>query len=239
MLGAIPSYYLHYFYCTDHELESQLAGEHRALRVLEIERELLAMYDDPALDHKPALLEQRGGAYYSEAAAALVTSLLTGDGAHHYVDVRNDGTHRRPARRGGRRGAGTRGPRRRAPGTRRAAGAGDAGPRAGRDRVRGAGRSERHGPATETSRCAPWSRTRWCVSGTWPSTCWTTLLAGQRRTPAGVRGGQPWVTARAGCSSPWTAATARPTSSSPTTGATCWPTCAAQAPGRTWTACRR
>jgi len=92
VLGAIPSYYLHYFYCTDHELESQLAGEHRALRVLDMERELLAMYEDPALDHKPALLEQRGGAYYSEAAAALVTSLLTGDGAHHYVDMRNEGT---------------------------------------------------------------------------------------------------------------------------------------------------
>jgi 6-phospho-beta-glucosidase len=50
------------------------------------------MYEDPALDHKPALLEQRGGAYYSEAAAALVTSLLTGDGAHHYVDMRNGET---------------------------------------------------------------------------------------------------------------------------------------------------
>ncbi|GAA4361624.1 family 4 glycosyl hydrolase [Angustibacter luteus] len=92
VLGAIPSYYLHYFYCTDHELEEQQTGEHRASRVADIERELLTMYADPTLDHKPALLEQRGGAYYSEAAAALVTSLLTGDGAHHYVDIRNEGT---------------------------------------------------------------------------------------------------------------------------------------------------
>ena len=38
------------------------------------------------------MLEQRGGAYYSEAAAGLVTSLLTGDGAHHYVDLRNNDT---------------------------------------------------------------------------------------------------------------------------------------------------
>ncbi|HEY0540825.1 MAG TPA: 6-phospho-beta-glucosidase [Actinoallomurus sp.] len=90
-LGAIPSYYLHYFYCTDHELSSQLAGAHRAEQVLAIEEELLTLYEDPALDHKPELLESRGGAYYSEAAAALVTSLLTGDGAHHYVDVRNNG----------------------------------------------------------------------------------------------------------------------------------------------------
>jgi 6-phospho-beta-glucosidase len=91
VLGAIPSYYLHYFYCTDHEFETQRTGERRAEQVLAIEQQLLTMYEDPALDHKPELLEQRGGAYYSEAAAALVTSLLTGDGAHHYVDVRNDG----------------------------------------------------------------------------------------------------------------------------------------------------
>ncbi|MGW1621117.1 6-phospho-beta-glucosidase [Streptomyces sp. NPDC002172] len=90
-LGAIPSYYLHYFYCTEQEVQAQRAGGHRAERVLAIEKELLTLYADPGLDHKPDLLEQRGGAYYSEAAAALVTSLLTGDGAHHYVNVRNDG----------------------------------------------------------------------------------------------------------------------------------------------------
>jgi 6-phospho-beta-glucosidase len=91
-LGAIPSYYLHYFYCTDRAVHAQTAGPPRAEQVLEIERVLLDMYADPTLDHKPELLEQRGGAYYSEAAAALVTSLLTGDGGHHYVDVRNNGT---------------------------------------------------------------------------------------------------------------------------------------------------
>jgi 6-phospho-beta-glucosidase len=91
-LGAIPSYYLHYFYCTDEVVHAQHSGPRRAEEVLAIEQTLLTMYADPALDHKPELLEQRGGAYYSEAAAALVTSLLTGDGAHHYVDIRNNGT---------------------------------------------------------------------------------------------------------------------------------------------------
>jgi 6-phospho-beta-glucosidase len=91
-LGAIPSYYLHYYYCTEHAVRAQLVGTHRAAEVLDIEQTLLAMYADPALDHKPELLERRGGAYYSEAAAGLVTSLLTGDGAHHYVDIRNGGT---------------------------------------------------------------------------------------------------------------------------------------------------
>ena len=92
LLHAIPSYYLRYFYCTDEVIEEQRHGPPRAEQVLAIERELLEMYRDPELDHKPALLDQRGGAYYSEAAAALVTSLATGDNARHYVNVRNNGT---------------------------------------------------------------------------------------------------------------------------------------------------
>ena len=59
--------------------------------MIAIERELLELYRDPTLDRKPELLERRGGAYYSEAAAALIESLHTGDGAVHVVDVRNDG----------------------------------------------------------------------------------------------------------------------------------------------------
>ena len=50
------------------------------------------MYRDPALTEKPALLEQRGGAFYSEAATGLVALARTGDGAVHEVDMRNDGT---------------------------------------------------------------------------------------------------------------------------------------------------
>jgi 6-phospho-beta-glucosidase len=91
-LNAIPSYYLRYFYCTDEVVEEQRHEPPRAEQVLAIERELLEMYRDPTLDHKPALLDKRGGAYYSEAAAALVTSLHTGDNARHYVNVRNNGT---------------------------------------------------------------------------------------------------------------------------------------------------
>jgi 6-phospho-beta-glucosidase len=91
-LGAIPSYYLHYFYAHDEVLDEQRDGVPRATVVAEIERELLEMYRDPALNEKPALLEQRGGAFYSEAAVGLVTSIAHDDGAVHVVDVRNDGT---------------------------------------------------------------------------------------------------------------------------------------------------
>ncbi len=90
-LGAVPSYYLRYYYATGDVLREQLDGASRATDVINIERELLELYRDPTLVRKPALLEQRGGAYYSEAAAALIESLHTGDGAIHVVDVRNDG----------------------------------------------------------------------------------------------------------------------------------------------------
>ena len=91
-LGAIPSYYLHYFYAHDRVLAEQRDGIPRAQEVAEIERELLAMYRDPALAEKPALLDRRGGAYYSEAAVGLVASLHSGDGAVHVVDTRNGST---------------------------------------------------------------------------------------------------------------------------------------------------
>jgi 6-phospho-beta-glucosidase len=91
-LGAVPSYYLRYFYAHDRILAEQLGDTPRAARVAEIEAELLELYRDPALTEKPALLEQRGGAFYSEAAVGLVSSLMHGDGAVHEVDVRNDGT---------------------------------------------------------------------------------------------------------------------------------------------------
>ena len=56
---------------------------------MEIEAGLLELYRDPALDEKPKLLEERGGAFYSEAAAALVASLHAGTGDVQVVNVRN------------------------------------------------------------------------------------------------------------------------------------------------------
>jgi 6-phospho-beta-glucosidase len=91
-LGAVPSYYLRYFYAHDAVLREQLDGEPRAAVVRTIERSLLDLYRDPAVDERPELLMQRGGAYYSEAALGLIASLVTNDGAVHEVDVRNGAT---------------------------------------------------------------------------------------------------------------------------------------------------
>src|SRR5215468_1036728 len=74
-LGVVPSYYLRYFYCHDAVVAEQRRRATRAEEVARLERELLGLYADPALDHKPELLGERGGAYYSEAAVALLVSL--------------------------------------------------------------------------------------------------------------------------------------------------------------------
>jgi 6-phospho-beta-glucosidase len=91
-LGAIPSYYLRYFYSEREVVQEQRMTPPRAQTVAEIERELLEMYRDPSLTEKPALLERRGGAFYSEAAVALVASLLADSGDVQVVDVRNGAT---------------------------------------------------------------------------------------------------------------------------------------------------
>ena len=58
---------------------------------MEIEAGLLKLYEDPGLDTKPKLLEERGGAFYSEAAAQLMASLHAGTEDVQVVNVRNDG----------------------------------------------------------------------------------------------------------------------------------------------------
>jgi 6-phospho-beta-glucosidase len=91
-LAVWPSYYLRYFYEHDQVVEQQRAKPSRAEEVAAIERQLLEIYADPAVDEKPDLLQQRGGAYYSEAAVDLMASLITDRGDVQVVNVRNDGT---------------------------------------------------------------------------------------------------------------------------------------------------
>lgn len=90
------AYYLRYFYAEREVVAEQERGPLRAEVVAGIERELLELYRDPALTEKPALLEQRGGAFYSEAATQLVCSLAGDTGDAQVVDVRNRGTTRSP-----------------------------------------------------------------------------------------------------------------------------------------------
>ena len=70
-LGVVPSYYLRYFYAHDEVVRELRTKPSRAAEVAAMERQLLEMYADPALDEKPELLAKRGGAFYSEAAVDL------------------------------------------------------------------------------------------------------------------------------------------------------------------------
>jgi 6-phospho-beta-glucosidase len=92
LLGAIPSGYLHYYYRTAAVLAHQRTHPTRAADVMNIERDLLARYADPALTILPEELMLRGGAYYSTAAGQLIASLHLGDDRVHVVNTRHLGT---------------------------------------------------------------------------------------------------------------------------------------------------
>ena len=92
LIGAIPSYYLRYYYHHDEVLEEQLHSPTRADAVQQVERELLALYADPSVDTKPEALERRGGAFYSEAAIELLSGLVGGIDQTRVVNLRNGGS---------------------------------------------------------------------------------------------------------------------------------------------------
>ncbi|KPV43940.1 6-phospho-beta-glucosidase [Alicyclobacillus ferrooxydans] len=94
-LGMLPCSYLRYFYMTDdmlvEELEAASTVGTRAEVVKRVEAELFELYKDPHLAEKPKQLEQRGGAYYSEAAMNLIHSIYTNKNDQQVVNVRNNG----------------------------------------------------------------------------------------------------------------------------------------------------
>jgi 6-phospho-beta-glucosidase len=91
-LGVVPSYYLNYFYNHDATVAAARGAQSRGARVAEMESQLLEIYADPSIDTKPALLGERGGAFYSEAAINLLASLTADRGDVQVVNLRNDGT---------------------------------------------------------------------------------------------------------------------------------------------------
>jgi len=93
-LHAIPSYYLRYFYEHDAVVKELKESESRAEQVAAMERQLMELYKDPAVDEKPELLAKRGGAFYSEAAVELIASLTNpaGEADLRVVNMRNNGT---------------------------------------------------------------------------------------------------------------------------------------------------
>lgn len=78
-VGALICPYHSYFYKTPEKVASELkafeSNETRAEVVQRLEEKLFEKYKDEALEEKPKELEDRGGAYYSDAACRLITSI--------------------------------------------------------------------------------------------------------------------------------------------------------------------
>ncbi|EAD0588401.1 6-phospho-beta-glucosidase [Listeria monocytogenes] len=94
-LNMIPIDYLRYYWQTKQQLEDQARAyaEHgtRAEVVKKVEAELFELYKQEELAEKPKQLEQRGGAYYSEAACNLINSIYNDKRDIQIVNTRNYG----------------------------------------------------------------------------------------------------------------------------------------------------
>jgi len=94
-MGMIPCAYLRYYYQSkdifSEEFEEAKSANNRAAQVARIEEEVLAIYSDPTLETKPKILEQRGGAYYSEAACELMSAIYNNKRTIMHVNTRNNG----------------------------------------------------------------------------------------------------------------------------------------------------
>ncbi len=94
-LNALPCPYHMYYYKTktmvDKDIENAEKEGTRAEVVQKLEKELFELYKDENLDIKPPQLEKRGGAYYSDAAVRLITSIYNDKGDIQPVNTMNRG----------------------------------------------------------------------------------------------------------------------------------------------------
>ncbi len=91
-IKGLPVSYLNYYYFRDKMVKKcQEADMTRGEECKLIEAELLELYKDPSLKEKPAVLDKRGGALYSEAAVSVVDAIENDKNEVHVVDVKNNG----------------------------------------------------------------------------------------------------------------------------------------------------
>lgn len=95
-LGALPCGYHRYYYMKEKMLQKQLeqldTEGTRAEVVKKVEERLFEQYKEPELDIKPPELQLRGGAYYSEAALNVISSIYNNKQDIQIVNVQNKGT---------------------------------------------------------------------------------------------------------------------------------------------------
>ncbi|MGL5380263.1 6-phospho-beta-glucosidase, partial [Clostridium sp.] len=97
-LGVIPCPYHKYYYKNNEmlaeELEQFKEGKTRGETVKALEDDLFELYKDPNLEIKPPQLEKRGGAYYSDAACNLISSIYNDKKDIQVVNTLNNGAIR-------------------------------------------------------------------------------------------------------------------------------------------------
>lgn len=94
-MQLIPCGYHRYYYRQEemlaHSLEDYYTIGTRAQQVKQTEAELFELYKDPALNYKPEQLQQRGGAYYSDAACETIASIYSNKDTQIVVSTKNNG----------------------------------------------------------------------------------------------------------------------------------------------------
>ncbi|SEK29477.1 6-phospho-beta-glucosidase [Kosakonia sacchari] len=94
-LNLLPCSYLLYYFKQKEMLAIEMGeyykGGARAQVVQQVEKQLFELYKDPALKEKPKELEQRGGAYYSDAACEVINAIYNDKQAEHYVNIPHHG----------------------------------------------------------------------------------------------------------------------------------------------------
>lgn len=91
MLCSYHRYYFQADQMLKDELDNFAEGKTRAEVVKELEEELFELYSDPELNVKPPQLEERGGAFYSDAACRLISSIYNDKCDIQPVDTLNMG----------------------------------------------------------------------------------------------------------------------------------------------------
>lgn len=94
-LKMIPCPYHRYFYLREDSLKEEMESYRtigtRATQVMAIEKALFEVYKDVNLSVKPKELENRGGAYYSDAAVSLISAIYNDKNEIHPVNIMNNG----------------------------------------------------------------------------------------------------------------------------------------------------
>ena len=94
-LNLLPCSYLLYYFKQKEMLAIEMGeyykGGARAQVVQKVEKQLFELYKNPDLNVKPKELEQRGGAYYSDAACEVINAIYNDKQTEHYVNIPHHG----------------------------------------------------------------------------------------------------------------------------------------------------